>query len=185
MDDSQIIELYFARSEKAIMETDIKYGRLCRYIAVNILANTEDGEECVNDTYFGIWNSVPPQKPGRFSAFVGKITRNLALKKYEYCTAAKRNPNVALSLSELEECVSGRESVEEELENKRIETVISDFLERQEEEKRIIFIRRYWYFEPIAEICRHSGFSQSKVTSMLHYTRIKLKAYLEKEGIEL
>ena len=185
MDDSNIIALYFARSERAITETDIKYGRLCRYIAVNILANIEDSEECVNDTYLGVWNSVPPQKPCRFSAFVGKVTRNLALKKYEYCTAAKRNPNVALSFSELAECVSGRESVELELENKHIETTISDFLERQEEEKRIIFIRRYWYFEPIAEISRHCGFSESKVTSMLHYMRKKLREHLEKEGIEL
>ena len=92
MDDFEIIGLYWTRSESAIAETDRKYGKLCRYIAMNILANREDSEECVNDTYLGAWNAIPPQKPARLSAFLGKITRNLALKKYEYLYAAKRNP---------------------------------------------------------------------------------------------
>ncbi|MCL2496546.1 MAG: sigma-70 family RNA polymerase sigma factor [Clostridiales bacterium] len=185
MEDSKIIELYWMRSEEAIRETAAKYGKLCRYIAKNILANTQDAEECVNDTYLGAWNAIPPQKPNKFSAFIGRITRNLALKKYEYVSTAKRNPEVLLSLTELEECVSGQDCIEVELENKRIEKAISDFLWQQDIEKRTVFIRRYWYFESIDSICRHCGFSQSKLTSMLYHTRQKLRQYLESEGIEL
>ena len=185
MEDSKIVELFLARSEEAIRETDVKYGGLCRYIAGNILRSAEDSEECVNDTYWGAWNAIPPQKPSRFSAFLGKITRNLALKRYEYTTAAKRNPEAACSLTELDECVSGRESVENELENRRIERAISDFLWQQEPVKRNVFIRRYWYFEPVADIGRRYGFSQSKAASMLYQTRRKLRDYLESEGIEL
>lgn len=185
MDDSKIVELYLARSEDAITETELKYGKLCRYIAMNILRSIEDRDECVNDTYFGAWNAIPPQKPNKFSAFISKITRNLALKKYEYISASKRNPEVAVSLSELEECVSGKDCVETELENRRVEKAISDFLWQQDIEKRTVFIRRYWYFDPIDSICTRCGFSQSKVTSMLYHTRQKLREYLESEGIEL
>lgn len=185
MDDAKIIELYLARSEAAIAETDLKYGKLCRYIASNILANHEDRDECVNDTYFGAWNAIPPQRPNKFSAFIGKITRNLALKKYEYVSAAKRNPDAVFSLSELEDCVSGQESVEDALENRRIEKAISDFLWQLDAEKRTVFIRRYWYFEPIDRICRRYGFSKSKVTSMLYHTRQRLREHLESEGIDL
>ncbi|MCL2152757.1 MAG: sigma-70 family RNA polymerase sigma factor [Oscillospiraceae bacterium] len=152
---------------------------------MNILRNNEDSEECVNDTYFGVWNAIPPQKPNWLSAFISRITRNLALKKYEYVTAAKRNPEVLVSLTELEECISGQDCVESEVENKRIEKAISDFLWLQDIEKRTVFIRRYWYFEPIASICKHCGISQSKAASMLYHTRQKLRQYLESEGIEL
>jgi RNA polymerase sigma-70 factor (ECF subfamily) len=152
---------------------------------MNILRSNEDSDECVNDTYFGAWNAIPPHQPTRFSAFISRITRNLALKKYEHISAAKRNPEVLVSLTELEECVSGQDYVEAELENKRIEKAISDFLWRQDIEKRTVFIRRYWYFESISSICERCGLSQSKVTSMLYHTRQKLRQYLESEGIEL
>jgi len=185
MDDSGIIKLYWERSEDAIRETAAKYGKLCRYIAKNILADTQDEEECVNDTYLGAWNAIPPQKPNNFSAFISRITRNLALKKYEYISAAQRNPEAVISLAELEECVSGQDYIENELENKRIEKAISDFLWQQDIEKRTVFIRRYWYFEPIDSICKRSGFSQSKVASMLYHTRQKLREYLESEGVVL
>jgi len=185
MEDSKIIELYWMRSEDAISETDAKYGKLCRYIAMNILCRAEDGEECVNDAYLGVWNAIPPQKPDKFSAFISKITRNLALKKYEFLNAAKRNPEGAVSMAELEECVSGRDSVENELENRRIEKAISDFLWKQNVDKRTVFIRRYWYFESIDSICTRCGFSRGKVVSMLSRTRRKLREYLESEDIEL
>ena len=185
MEDRQIIELYWERAEEAIRETDVKYGRLCRYIAQNILASPEDSEECVNDTWLGLWNAIPPQRPSRFSAFVGRITRNLALKRFDYLNAAKRSPETVRSLEELGECVSGRTSVEDELENRRVEEAIDAFLWSLEEEKRTVFIRRYWYFDSIGVICRHTGWSQSKVKSMLSRTRRALRAFLEKEGIDL
>jgi len=185
VDDLRIVELYLSRSEEAIVETDLKYGKLCRYVAMNILRNNEDSEECVNDAYFGAWNAIPPQKPNKLSAYISRITRNLALKKFGYISADKRNPEVLISLAELEDCVSGQDYIEAELENKRIEKAISDFLWQQDIEKRTVFIRRYWYFEPIESICKRCGFSQSKVTSMLYHTRQKLRQHLESEDIKL
>ena len=184
MEDREIIRLYFSRSEEAIEQTEQKYGRLCRHIAANILASPEDREECVNDTYLGAWNAIPPQNPGRFSSFIGKIARNLALKKFEYLSAEKRNAEAVCSITELGDCVSGTDYVETQLENRHIEKAISDFLWNQGEEERIIFIRRYWYFDPIDSICRRSGYSRSKVTSILFRTRKKLREHLEREGTD-
>ena len=185
MEDKEIIELYWARDESAITETSVKYGKLCFHIAKNILANHEDSEECVNDTYLGLWNAIPKQRPTRFSVFASRIARNLALKKFEYLSAAKRNPEAICSFEELEDCVSGKEYIENELENRRIEQTIDKFLWQQGEEKRNVFIYRYWYFESISSICNRTGFSQSKVKSMLFELRQKLRTYLESEGIEL
>lgn len=108
MDDQTLIGLYWARDEDAIKETSTKYGKLCQYIANNILKTAEDCEECLNDTYFAVWNAIPVQRPNRFSVFISRITRNLALKKWEYLSAAKRNPSATISLDELGDCVSGR-----------------------------------------------------------------------------
>lgn len=185
MDDNKIIELYWEREEDAIRETSLKYGRLCAHIARNILSSYEDSEECVNDTYLAVWNAIPDKRPSRFSAFVSRITRNLALKKFEYISAAKRNPAAVTSLEELGDCVSGTDSVESEVETRRIERTIDKFLWRQGEEKRNIFIRRYWYFDSIESICKSTGFTQSKVKSMLHEMRKKLRIFLESEGIEV
>lgn len=185
MNDDQIIELFWARLEDAIQATSEKYGRLCLYIANNILASRLDSEECVNDAYLGLWNAIPPQRPSKLSVFAGRITRNLALKRYEYLSAAKRNPEAVCSFEELDDCVSGGNYVENELEDRRIEAAISDFLWEQSEEKRNVFIRRYWYFESIESICKRTGFSRSKVKSMLFQLRKKLREYLESEGIEV
>lgn len=185
MDDNKIIELYWVRNEIAIKETSLKYGGLCTRIAQNILSSYEDSEECVNDTYFAVWNAIPDKKPNIFSAFIGRITRNLALKKYEYISASKRNPTAITSFDELGDCVSGTDSVESEAESRRVESMISKFLWLQREEKRNVFIRRYWYFDSIESICRSTGFSQSKVKSMLYGMRQKLRTYLESEGIEI
>lgn len=185
MDDQKIVDLYWARDEGAIRETMAKYGKLCAYIANNILANKEDCEECVNDTYYTVWTAIPSKRPNRFSAFIGKITRNLALKKYEYVTAVKRNPEAVISIEELGDVVSGTDSVESEIEHKQIEHAIDAFLWQQGEEKRNVFIRRYWYFESIDSICRRTGFHPSKVKSILFEMRQKLKQYLEREGFTL
>lgn len=163
MDDDKIIELFWARAETAISETAMKYGKLCHRIA----------------------NNIPPKRPNYFSAFTGRITRNFALRKYEYYTAKKRNPEAVCSLDELGDCVSGTESVESEIESKRIEELIDSFLWKQDKEKRDVFILRYWYFESLESICKYTGFSQGKVKSMLFNLRGKLRVYLESEGIEL
>ncbi|MBR7081860.1 MAG: sigma-70 family RNA polymerase sigma factor [Oscillospiraceae bacterium] len=185
MDDREIIQLYRDRNEGAIRETSLKYGRLCSFIANNILKNHEDCEEVVNDTYLALWNSIPPKNPDRFSVFTGKIARNLALKKYEYNSASKRNPEAVCALEELEECVSGKDYPENEIENKRIEMAISEFLREQEEEKRNIFVLRYWYFESVRNISIRTGYSEGKIKSVLFRLRIKLRKYLKSEGIEI
>lgn len=185
MDDIRIIELFWERKEEAIKETSLKYGGLCTHIAKNILSSYEDSEECVNDTYFAVWNTIPDERPNRFSAFVSRITRNLALKKYEYISAAKRNPAAVTSFEELGDCVSGTDSVLSEIEKRHIEGTIDEFLWRQGEEKRNIFIRRYWYFDSIESICESTGFTQSKVKSILYEMRQKLRKCLESEGIEV
>lgn len=183
MEDANIIELYLLRSEDAISETDLKYGKLCRYIALNILSNIEDSEECVNDTYFGVWNAIPPQKPNKFSAFISKITRNLALKKYEYVSAAKRNPEVISSLSELEECVSGPDNVEQASDEMALVESINRFLYKQPENKRNVFIRRYWYLSSIGDIAKQYNTNENKVKTMLFRLRAELKQHLNNEDI--
>ena len=185
MEDQTLINLYWSRDEAAIAQTAEKYGRLCSYIAGNILKSPEDCEECVNDSYLAVWNAIPTQRPERFSVFLGRITRNLALKRRDYLSAAKRNPAASVSLEELGDCVSGGRSPESELENRRIEEAISAFLWAQEAEKRNVFLRRYWYFDSIETICRSTGFGESKVKSMLAAMRRKLREQLEREGIEL
>ena len=185
MEDTALIGLYWQRDETAIEATATKYGGLCGSIARNILKAPEDCEKCLNDTYFAVWNAIPEQRPSRFSVFVSRITRNLALKKWEYLSAAKRNPAAVVSLEELGDCVSGTGGVEDEMENRRIERIIDAFLWEQSREKRDVFIRRYWYFDSIGAICEATGFSESKVKSMLLAMRRKLRDYLESEGVEI
>lgn len=185
MDERRIIELYSARDEAAIKETEREYGRLCYRVAYNILGNAEDAEECVNDTLLAVWNKIPQAViPGNLKAFVCRIARNTALKKLEYNTAAKRSPSAAVSLAELEEIVPDN-SVPPDSTGENISEAISSFLRLQKPEARKVFVRRYWFFEPISEIAKRFSFSESKVKSMLYHTRKKLRSYLTKEGIEI
>lgn len=185
MDDEQLIALYWARDESAITETQQKYGRLCHAVAGSLLSSREDCEECVNDTWLGLWNAIPYERPARFAAFAARITRNLALKKFRFLTAARRSPAAVCSLEELGDCVSGQESAEDELENRRIEQAIDRWLWQQEAEKRFLFLRRYWYFDSIAALCARTGYSENRVKSILFRMRQKLREHLEQEGIEL
>lgn len=184
MDDLNIIELYFARDERAIKETDAKYGKLCYRIAYNILNNDEDSEECVNDTYLGVWNAIPPTRPNNLMAFVCRITRNLSLKRVETMTREKRaQPNI-VSLYELEDVLPDA-SINVGVSDEDIGKAISDFLRNEKDVVRNVFIRKYYFFDPISDIARHYGFTESKVKNMLYRTRTKLKKFLIKEGIEL
>lgn len=186
MDDSKIIALYFDRSEQAISETAKKYGRYCHYIAFQILHNTEDSEECVNDTYLRAWNAIPPKRPERLRTFLGKITRNLSLNKWEKQSAHKRGSGQTEQvLEELMECIPSENNVEKVVEDKFILEILNDFLDKLPADKRKIFVRRYWYFSSIKEIARAYGISESKVTVTLFRTRQMLKEVLEKEGVML
>lgn len=186
MEDKQIVALYWQRSERAISETAGKYGKYCYSIAYNILYNSEDADESVNDTYMGAWNSMPPNKPDILSAFLGKITRNIALNKWRSKNATKRGGGqVAAVLEELEDCIAANDSVEEQIEAMELTKVINKFLEGLKDMERRVFVCRYWYMDPVSEICNQFGYSESKVKSMLFRTRNKLQAYLEKEGISI
>ena len=184
MEDFEIIDLYFARNEHAIKETDRKYGKLCFSIAHNLLYSREDSEECVNDTYLSVWNAIPPNKPGHFMAFLCKITRNLSLKRLDYNLAKKRNPDLLVSLEELETVLPDNR-VNPAMEDREIGEAISRFLRTETPQSRNVFLRKYWFFDSIQTICERYGFSESKVKSMLRRTRKRLKLYLKKEGIEL
>ena len=184
MNDLNIIELYFARDEEAIKQTDIKYGKLCHSVAYNILNNNEDSEECVNDTYIGVWNVIPPARPNNFMAFVCKITRNLSLKRLEAMSRQKRSQAILVSLDELAEVLSD-ESIADGVSDEDIGKLISEFLRNEKSEIRDVFIRKYYFFDSIGDIARRYDFTESKVKNMLHHTRTKLKDFLIKEGIEI
>ena len=184
MNDLGIIELYFARNEEAIRQTDIKYGKLCHSVAYNILNNNEDSEECVNDTYIGVWNTIPPARPNNFMAFVCKITRNLSLKRLEAMSRQKRSQAILVSLDELAEVLSD-ESIADGVSDEDIGKLISDFLRNEKSEIRDVFIRKYYFFDSIGDIARRYDFTESKVKNMLYHTRTKLKDFLIKEGIEI
>lgn len=186
MEDVQIIDLYWNRIETAIAETYTKYGGYCNRIAYNILGNSEDSDECVNDTFLHTWDSIPPNRPNILSAYLGKITRNIALNQYKRANAAKRGGGtVPLLLQELEECIPNSCSVEEEYEAGVTAKVINNYLRCIDTENRVVFVRRYWYADSISVISKRYHISESKVKSMLFRSRKKLKDYLEKEGIQI
>lgn len=184
MDDNKIIELYFARDERAIAETQEKYGKLIFSIADNILDSRPDSEECVNDTYLAVWNAIPPERPRNFVAYVSKIARNLSLKRLEYLSRDKRSKNLTVSLCELEDVLCDSE-IKNDISDGEISMLISRFLHTQPKEKRMVFVRRYYYFDSVEDISGRYSISQSKVKSILFHTRRKLKEFLLKEGIAI
>lgn len=183
MDDKAIVELYFARSEKAISETAVKYGGYCYSIANNILSNKEDSEESVNDTYLAAWNNMPPRSPSILATFLGKITRYISLDRWKTRSAYKRGGGeVTLALEELDEFLSSSESTEQAFEKKELLRSINRFLDNLPETERNMFVCRYWYLDPVQQIADRYGFTLSKTASMLRRTREKLCKQLKKEG---
>lgn len=186
MEDKEIIKLYLDRNEKAIAATSEKYGSYCKTISVNILKNDEDAEECVNDTYMKTWNAIPPQIPVIFSAFLGKIVRNISFNKYRHNNSQKRGGSeMPLILDELGEIVSGKESVEDEIDKKELLRDINGFLNSISEYKRGIFIRRYWYSNKVSDIAKRCGKSENSVSVELNRVRKNLRDHLLKRGYEL
>ena len=184
MDDTQIVELYWARKESAIEETATKYGSYCRSIAQNILNNQDDAEECVNDTWLDAWNSMPPHRPSVLSTFLGKLTRRISIDKWRRTTAKKRGDGqLPLVLAELEDCISDGKSIEEKTERKLLTETIASFVKSLPETEQKIFLCRYWYMDSVSAIATRFRFSESKVKSMLYRTREKLRVRLEKEGL--
>ena len=186
MEDKQIIDLYWARSETAISETASKYGRYCHSIAFNILRSHEDSEECVNDTFFNAWKAMPPQRPNKLSAFLGTITRNLSLDKWEQYNAEKRGlGQVPFALEELHDCIPALENADQIADDLTLTEILNQFLNTLPKDRRKIFIRRYWYMNTIKEIAKGYSMSESKVKMSLLRSRKELKQLLEKEGFDL
>ena len=183
MEDGEIVSLFWKRDENAIEETAKKYGNYCYGIAYGILSNHEDSEESVNDTYIDAWNSIPPHKPAVLSAFLGKITRRIAIDRWRNSRAEKRGGGEpALVLDELRECIASENDIEMNLERKVLAQTVNAFLGTLSVTERKVFVCRYFYMDSVESICKQFRFSESKVKSMLFRTREKLRVYLQKEG---
>ena len=183
MEDQKIISLYWDRSEQAIYETDNKYGGYCYRIAQGIVQCAEDAQEVVSDTWLTAWNTIPPERPRILKAFLGRITRNLSLDRWDSMTADKRGGGqIPLALDELNECIPGNRSVEGEVDARELGRALDRFVRGLKPLEQRVFLCRYWYLEPIDRIAQEMGFSRSKVTSMLHRSREKLRDYLKEEG---
>ena len=183
MDDHQIIELFFKRAEEAIGAVTDKYGRLIRSVAYNILRDENDSEECVNDTYMALWDSIPPQRPDSLISYACKIARNVSIKRLRYRTAEKRNSFYDVALDELEDCFKGTQDIQSEAEEKDLTAAVNRFLTQAKETDRILFMKRYWFCMEVDEISKETGLSKNHINVRLHRTREKLKTYLMKENL--
>lgn len=186
MEDEAIVQLLWDRKEDGLAELSRKYEKYCFSISFHILCDSEDAKECVNDTWFRAWNAIPPHRPSCLSGFLGKIVRNLSLNCYKKSHAGRRGgDNVNLALDELEECVSDGKRVEEHLEQEVLTDAIARFLREQPEQKRVIFLQRYFYLSQVKEIAQSLGIKEGTVKSVLSRMRKELRVWLAKEAIYL
>lgn len=186
MEDKQIVDLYWARSETALLETEKKYGRYCHYIANQILRNDEDAKEVVNDTYLKTWNSIPPIRPHSLKAYVGMLSNQIALDQYDKKKTAKRgNSQLPLVLEELAECIPDRSGTADIGELVALRDALNRFIQSLPRQTRNIFVRRYWYASSVAEIADEYAMKESTVAMLMLRTRKKLKAFLHKEGFDV
>lgn len=182
MEDAKILDLYFARDEDAIRETDTAYGKRLHTLAKNILQSREDAEESVNDTYAEVWKSIPPRRPKYFFAFLASICRHLSLNRVDWKQAAKRRAQVVPLTEEMENCIPDAVH-ERQMEAKELGRLLDLFLESLPKDSRLIFLRRYWYVDSVPEIAARYGMTESKVKMQLSRTKEKLRLFLEQEGI--
>jgi len=185
LEDSKIIDLFYERSEQAIVELSKKYGNLCKKIAIGIVKNEADAEECVSDAYLKIWNSVPPNIPNPLIAYVCQIVKTVSLNRYNSNIANKRNNMGDIAIHELEEVLSDHKDIEDELEAKRIAGAISEFLDTLDADSRVMFVKRYYFCESVSDIANHFRKSAHSVTVRLSRIREKLKKYLIEKEITL
>ena len=184
MEDSAILDMYFARSEQAITETDRKYGPYCYSVAYHILENRQDSEESVNDTYYSAWRGIPPRRPRQLGIFLGRITRNLAIDRWRRRSADKRGGGeLTLVLDELGGCVSGAESPETDLMRKEVAAALNRFLQTLPEQDRTVLLCRYYFANTQLEISQKTGLTENSVKSSLRRSRKALGRFLEKEGL--
>lgn len=184
MEDAEIIDLLFKRDQQAIRELDTKYGKACYRLSYNIVNDRQDAEECVNDAYLGAWNSIPPQRPDPLRAYICRIVRNLSLKKLRANSALKRSSRFEVSLSELEDCISAH-SLDEQLAAGELSAQINAFLAALRRDDRVMFVRRYWFAQPLSEIADAFGTTENNVSVRLGRIRRKLHTYLERKEVTL
>ncbi|MDO5399813.1 MAG: sigma-70 family RNA polymerase sigma factor [Eubacteriales bacterium] len=184
MEDTAIIHLFWSRNEDAIQETERAYGRKLFALANRIVQSHEDAQECVNDTYWKAWETIPPQRPEHFYAYLAKICRNFALGKLDWKNAARRKAEICSLTQEMEACIPDRRQADR-METQELQALLNRFLGEISQENRLIFLRRYWYMDTIGDIAARSGMTESMVKSRLHRTRCKLESYLTREGIAL
>lgn len=180
--DIRIIELFTSRSKEAVSALSKKYEKLCRSISYNILRNKEDAEECVNDTYLKVWDSIPPAKPDNLTAYVCRIARNISLDKLRYNLRSRRNGSTDALLSELSECIPSMDNVEESADD-TLKNAITDFLDGLSDRDRNIFVRRYFFCDDVKSISKRLGVTETNVTTILNRTRNNLKKFLTDNGI--
>lgn len=183
MDDREIIALFFQRSENAIAALSAKYNSISMNTAYNILGNYEDAEECVNDSYLGVWNAVPPKSPDPLLAFLLKIVRNISINRCTYNSRQKRNSQYYECIDELDYCLASTENVEAELEAAELTKSIEDFLDTLNKMNRLIFIRRYWYVDSYASIAKLTGMRENAIRTRLSRIRSELKKFLRERGV--
>ena len=183
MEDSEIISLFFERSEEAIIELSEKYGKLCLRISQNIVNDFHDAEECVNESYLAVWDTVPPNRPDSLSAYVCRITRNISVDRYRHNTADRRDSSCDLCLDELENSLFASTSIDPDLNDDALADVIDEFLSRLSRTDRTILMRRYWYMDPYEDIARASGISEGAVRTRASRVREKLRKHLKKRGV--
>lgn len=185
LEDSEIIELFNSRSEQAISETWEKYGAACLAISQNILGTSLDAEECVSDALLALWNAIPPEKPNPLRAYLFRVVRNISISKYHSNIAGKRNSFYDVALDELEGCLVGITSVEQEITARELSTLIDRFLGTLDEDSRMLFVRRYWYSDGIKDLAERFGITENNLSVRLSRIRSKLKKYLQKEGYKV
>lgn len=183
MEDARIIELFFERDQQAICELHTKYGKVCHKLSYNIVNNMKDAEECVNDAYLGVWNTIPPAKPESLQAYTCKIVRNLSLKLFHRNEAAKRKSAYTIAMQEIEAYLPATNTVEREIEAKELAAIIDAFLDTLNIKNRIIFMRRYAYFDTYAEIAKHVGLSEKAVSVRLVRIRQNMRQYLTEREV--
>lgn len=185
MEDEQIIDLFFERSERAISETDRKYGRSCRRVSFNILRRQEDVDECLNDTYLAAWNTIPPKRPNPLVAYLLRIIKSLSLKKYRDSSAQKRNSAFDTCYEELQECLPSSVDAFDVVDDVHLKMIIQHFLDSLIKECRVMFIRRYWYGDSVKDIAKMFRITENQTSVRLYRLREKLQAHLKKEGVIL
>ena len=183
MEDEKIIDLFFARSEQGIRELDNQYGAICRSLSYNIVNNRQDAEECVNDAYLGVWNTVPPARPSPLLAYLCRIVRNLSLKVYWKKSAAKRSSVYTIAMEEIEACVADRKTVEDEIEARELARIMEEFLDTLTLENRVIFMRRYWFSDNCRDIAGLMGLTEKNISVRLTRIRQKMRQYLMERGV--